>query len=84
VRTRRPGPYEIYDDYPESDKNTLYIPSNGCLTLDALVSIAKDHFGHDVDLSDLEVEGAKLHTRCVTYDLYDPNDWDDYIIISRA
>jgi hypothetical protein len=86
-RVKRPGsgPFEIYDDYPESDENTLYIPTNSMsVTLDALMSLAKDHFGHDVDFSSLEVEGHELHTRCVTYDLYDPSDWDDYIIVSRV
>lgn len=81
---RRPGPYEIYDDYPENDENTLYLLSNRKMNFSDVLSNIEDHFGRCVDFSELEIESAKLHTRCVTYDLYDPTDWDEYIIISRA
>lgn len=71
-------------DYtPQNDENTLYIPSGYNLNLSELLEMATDHFP-GVELSDLTIESEKIHTRCITYDLYDSGDWDDYIIIRRT
>lgn len=36
----------------------------------------------DVSLEDVKLEAQYIHTRCLDYDLYDANDFDNYIVVS--
>lgn len=68
---------------PENSATTLHILSGFALSLSELIEQAKAHFGQDISLDDLNIRSEKIHTRCITYDLYDGADWDDYLIIER-
>ncbi|AGS81126.1 hypothetical protein [Caulobacter phage Cr30] len=72
----------IVNHYPENTKQTLYLESGYGTTVEDLLERIREHFG-DVNFADLKITSEKIHTRCITYDLYDGADWDDYIIISK-
>lgn len=69
---------------PTNDKNTLYIFSgHGGFSFDELNKSIRDHFGEDIDFDTLSIASEYIHTRCITYDLYDPADYDNYLVVSR-
>ena len=65
---------------PQNDKDTLYIPHN--TDLEELIQKVKEHFGEDVEFSKVCVTPENIHTHCLTYDLHDPSDYTDYLVIT--
>lgn len=63
---------------PKNDKNTLYLPS-GTDLISMLESI-RNHFPN-TSYKDLKISAEHFHARCITYDLYDSQDYDEYIVI---
>jgi hypothetical protein len=70
---------------PENTPDKLYIYSGfGNISFSDLLDSIKNHFGEDIDLSALTITPEHIHTRCITYDLHDPSDYDDYLVIERC
>ena len=67
--------------WPDNNETTLYIPENE-LTLEELCEYAKDYFGDRYDLKKINISFEKIHTSCIDYDLYDPDDWTDFTVIN--
>jgi hypothetical protein len=78
--TTRPGT-EIVDYWPDNTDTELYIVSNSGYSLAAILDIAKEKWP-DVSLENITIESEKIHTNCVYYDLYDPCDYTDFIILT--
>jgi len=38
----------------------------------------------EISLGDVEISAEHIHTRCLTYDLYDSGDYTDFLKISRT
>ena len=68
---------------PENDAKTLYILGDS-IGINDLIERIKAHFGDDVNMDNITITGTKIHTRCITYDLYDPTDYDNYLIIEKT
>ena len=68
--------------FPKNDKTTLYIADDGGYRLTEIVDMAKDYFGEDVELSSLIIESENIQLRHFDYDVYDPVDWQQYLIIT--
>ena len=77
--TRNNG--QIRDFTPDDTKDEFYIL--GSASMEEIMNRAKQHFGENTWLNDISIRGERIHTRCLTYDLYDPSDYDDYLIISK-
>lgn len=76
--------FNMQEYYPENTSTTLYIRNSfNDYSLAELLEQAKDHFPGVIDLEQLTIRSEKIHCRCLTYDLYDSSDWDDYIIIEH-
>ena len=71
----------IRNFWPQNNENTLYIEGD-CLSLGEIAKMAKEKWPN-TDLSDLRVSAEHIHTHCLGYDLYDPADWTDFIVISK-
>lgn len=78
----RPGT-SIRDFWPDNTSTTLYIASTEISLTDLLKGI-RNHFGEDVDFDRLTISSENIHTSCITYDLYDPLDWTDFIVVQLA
>jgi hypothetical protein len=61
---------------PEDSETTIYILGN-CSLLE-IIDKVKEKWGN-VNLDDVDIQPSYIHTRCLTYDLYDPSDYDNYI-----
>lgn len=81
----RPGRHggTIKTYWPDDTEDTLYLTSDSQHSLAAIIELCKEKWP-DVDFNDLLFESEKIHTDCLGYDLYDPMDYTDFIIISRA
>lgn len=71
----------IKDFWPDDDDNTMYI-SSGCDSLQDLINLAQDKWPGTL-MEDIEITSEKIHTSCLTYDLYNSSDYTDFIILTR-
>lgn len=69
------------DLWPQNDENTLYIESD-FYDLEEIINQAKEKWPN-VNISNLEVSAEHIHTSCLNYDLYDPSDWTNFIVIRK-
>jgi hypothetical protein len=75
---------DIKTFWPDDDEKTMYIKSEGwgCTMADLMQHIT-DKWGEDVQMTDIEVHSEKIHTDCLTYDLYDAGDYTDFIVLKK-
>ena len=69
--------------WPDNTETTLYLASDSSTSLSDMLERIRDHFGEDVDLSQLRISSEYIHTDCLTYDRYDPGDYTNFIIIEK-
>lgn len=68
---------------PDDDEKTKYIDADYMeFSFSELIEIAKEKWGDDIDLDKLEISPDYIHTRCLGYDLYDPMDYDKYLVMT--
>lgn len=70
------------DFTPDNDEDTFYILANSEIYLEDMIDQIKEYFGTE-DLGTLLISSEYIHARCITYDLYDSDDYDNYIVVRR-
>lgn len=68
----------IKNFWPDDTDDTMYLVSPTSLNQILEVCAVK---WNGVDFSDIEITSEKIHTSCLTYDLYDPSDYTDFVIV---
>lgn len=69
------------DDYtPTDDDTTIYILGESPLS--EIIARSKEKWGDDINFDAIEISSEYIHTRCLTYDLYDSSDYDEYIVVT--
>jgi hypothetical protein len=68
---------------PESTKDTLYILANWDYSIEEIIDKGLAHFPNS-KASDLLIRPEYIHCRCITYDLYDGADYDNYLVITST
>ena len=71
---------QIKDFWPDDDENTMYRLS-GNDSLQEIIELAQEKWP-GISLQDITISAEKIHTSCLTYDLYDPSDYTDFVIIT--
>lgn len=74
---------QITDFWPDNDDETIYIESIGGISIPSLIQIAQEKWPN-ISLSDIEITSEKIHTHCITYDLYDAGDWTEFVVIKKT
>lgn len=79
------APNGIRNFTPDNTSDTLYIEAGVymTLTLGDILDKVRAHFGDDINFDDLTINAEHIHTRCLGYDLYDPSDYDEFIVITK-
>lgn len=72
---------QIKDFWPDDDENTIYRVS-GSDSLQDLLTLAQEKWP-GVSLEDIQITSEKIHTSCLTYDLYDSSDYTEFVILTR-
>lgn len=71
-----------YDEIPEDSESELWIEDlGGNISLSDLLNKAKDKWP-DASLEDIAVSAVKHHQYNIYYDLYDPSDYVEYVVLN--
>lgn len=78
----RPGVFghQIKTFWPDNTENTIYIEESACLA-DIIFAIENKWPG--TSFEDIRIRSERIQTDCIGYDLYDPCDRTNFIIIER-
>jgi hypothetical protein len=71
----------IKNYWPDDTETIMYIYGN--YSLSEIIEKIKDHFGNDVNLDDVSIRSEYIHTSCLTYDLYVPSDYTNFIVVEK-
>lgn len=75
------GRPQIKNYTPDDGENHFYVYDGARLA--DILDHARVKWGEDFNFERLYISGSTIHTRCLSYDLYDSSDYDDYIMIER-
>lgn len=69
---------------PDNDENFLYIPCYGdSFSFSEIYDRIREHFKIPFDPLKFTISCDKIHTNAIYYDLHDPSDYTNYLIIER-
>lgn len=71
----------IKDFWPDDTDDSFYMAEGASMS--HIMEMAMDKWGLDITIDDLIIMPEHIHTHCLTYDLYDPGDYDDFLCISK-
>ena len=77
----RPGT-QIQDFWPDDTDTVMYIMSEGMTSLAELQERIDDKWPGS-SAENIMISSQKIHTHCLGYDLHDPGDYTDFIIIQK-
>lgn len=69
--------------WPEDNSEQMYILGSSQHSLAAIITMCKDKWP-ETDFNDLVFESEYIQVRGIGYDLHDPSDYTEFIIISRV
>ena len=69
---------------PDNDSATLYIfAENETFDFNYITDLVQNYFGDESTLDQFTIGAEKIQTRCIGFDMYDPDDYDNFIVICR-
>ncbi len=68
--------------WPDDTDSTMYIVADPAPTLEELMDKINDRWP-GASQSNIAISSEKIQTDCLGYDLYDPSDYTDFLIIVR-
>ena len=75
--------HQIQTFWPDDTDNCFYVDGNfSSVQLSEILEKAKEKWGEDIDINNLNLEPEYIHTDCLGYDLYDPGDYTRFLCIS--
>jgi len=78
----RPGT-QIQDFWPDDTETQIYIVASWDNSLADLLELAQEKWpGATAD--SVSVSAEKIHTSCLTYDLYDSSDYTDFVVLTHV
>lgn len=72
----------IVDFWPDETDDQFYIVEHASLA--DILERAKEKWGEDISLEEINVESLYIHTSCLTYDAYDSSDYTKFLGVYRA
>ena len=80
----RSGTIQTFE--PDDTDTEFYLDcgmfGGGSYSLASLIQKAREKWGEDISLEDIEITPEYIHTDCLGYDRYDPTDYTNYLRIS--
>jgi hypothetical protein len=70
----------IKDYWPDDTDTEFYIA--GTRSIAEIVELAKEKFGDNIDLNDVEIHSEYIHTSCLGYPRYDPGDYTNFTVVT--
>lgn len=72
----------IQNFWPDDTDDEFYLESSYQHSIEDILELAKNKWG-DISISDIMITCQNIHTNCITYDLHDPSDYTEFLIISK-
>ena len=69
--------------WPDDDENTIYLENSRWITLYDIIYIVQSEWGNSVKLDSINIRAENIHTDHLGYDLHDPSDYTNFIVITR-
>ena len=72
--------------WPDDDENTIYLEDCRWITLFDIIYIVRSKWPELSDLDSLDsinISAENIHTDCLGYDLHDPSDYTNFIVITK-
>ena len=72
--------------WPDDDENTIYLEDSRWITLFDIIYIVRSKWPELSDLDSLDsinIRVENIHTDCLGYDLHDPSDYTNFIVITK-
>ena len=82
----RPDPIRypsMWNYSPDDTDDYFYLLSNSEYSLSEIIEKAKEKW-ENITLDQITIRSEYIHTRCIYYDLYDPSDYENYLIIVKT
>lgn len=73
---------EITDFSPDDTDTTMYLDSSIPKSLEEILAAINEKWP-GASPSNIEIGAEKIHTHCIGYDLYDPGDYTNFLVITR-
>lgn len=80
--TRKDGHATIKTFEPDDTDEKIYIAGYREPTMQDIFDRAKEKWGENTKLEDLDISAEHIQTDCLGYDRYDSSDYTDYIVIT--
>lgn len=78
----RPGT-QIQDFWPDDTETQIYIVASWDNSLADMLELAQEKWP-GATLDNVSVSAEKIHTSCLTYDLYDASDYTDFVVLTHV
>lgn len=72
---------KIRNFYPDDTDTKMYIRSDENMSIEELFAVANDHFKEKFDSMDVKISCEHIQTTHLGYDVYDPSDYTDFIVL---
>lgn len=69
-------------DYPKDTENVFYVEGYTHSSILSLLTLIQNKWPN-VDLDTITITTEYRHVEAIGYDLYDPNDYINYIVITK-
>ena len=72
--------------WPDDDENTIYLENSRWITLFDIIYIVRSKWPELSDLDSLDsisINAENIHTDCLEYDLHDPSDYTNFIVLTK-
>ena len=72
--------------WPDDDENTIYLEDSRWITLFDIIYIVRSKWPELSDLDSLDsisIGAENIHTYRLGYDLHDPSDYTNFIVITK-
>jgi len=77
----RRGNPQIETYWPDNTDTELYFADS--VTLSEIMETIKEKWP-DCNLDSIVISSEYIHTDCLTYDLYDPSDYTEFVVVTRG
>jgi hypothetical protein len=71
------------DFWPVNTPTELYLYFPDGYVISEILQMAKDHFGDDSDINNIEISAEYIHTSDINYDQYVSCDYTNFIVLKK-
>lgn len=80
--TRNNG--QITDFWPDDTADTFYLSTEAFrYSISEIMELCQEKWP-GITMEEIFIDSQRIHTYCIYYDLHDPSDWTNFLVITRV